>query len=484
MLTAPQYVPMQLAGPEWPAALNRRPVDRPIRKSVISQRSDPWPKRMIWSATALLAVAFPMWWVLVGYFRQAPTENLSFLSADGWCSPNSEGIGQHCFGDFQLPRLLLDAPSVWDDPGGKIAVGYTPTGLIPHVAAKGLEVAGLGIRGSLIAFLVAMGVAMLLPAVLTALKGSPGTRGPLPLLLFFAAAMPVLIAFDRGNSAGFAIPFLTLFAIFAGRDPSWVAPASVMAAAAVRPQFVLLAIGLLALRRVKAALAAVAGTIAILVAGFLAWPGSTSANLHAWWADITAYGGTVGPERQVTNLSASRAVYLTGDALTTIPGPLRSIGGALMDFAQANAGLIGPALAAACAVAFFLRRGSIPRSIAVVTALALPALVPGLSFSYYLGFAVAVAVAICGPADPMDLRRRNRAQSGLLCDLTNSRVAHRLWGWLVIATCSLSLAPLVFRSAQVGYTPTQAWLAPLWLAVCVAPLAWGATLWIVRQSRQ
>jgi hypothetical protein len=439
---------------------------------------------MIWSATALLAVAFPMWWVLVSYFRQSPPENLSFLGADGWCSPGSEGLGQHCFGDFQLPRLLLDAPSVWDDPGSQIAVGYTPTGLIPHVAAKGLENVGLGVRGSLIAFLLAMGVAMLLPALLTALKGAPGTRGPLPLLLFFAAAMPVLIAFDRGNSAGFAIPFLALFAIFAGRTPSWVAPASVIAAAAVRPQFVLLAIGLLALRQIKAAIAAVAGAFFILAAGFLAWPGSVNANLHAWWADITAYGGTVGPEKQVTNLSASRAVYLVGDTLTAIPGPVRSIGGAMMDFAAANAGFIGPALVAACAVAFFIRRGSIPRSIAVVIALALPALVPGLSFSYYLGFAVAVGAAICGPAEPMDLRRGHRAVGGLLGDLTNHRVAHRLWGWLVIATCALSLTPLVFRSTEVGYTPTQAWLAPLWLTVCLAPLTWGAALWIVRQARQ
>ena len=258
---------------------------------------------MVWSSVALLAAAVPLWWILVGYFAQAPTENISFSRVDGWCDPGTQGIGVHCFGDFQPPRQLLDAPSVWAGDG--ISGGYTPVGLTPHVIAQGLEAAGLGVRGSLVVFLVAMALAMSLPAVFTAFRGASGTRGPLPLLLFFAAAAPALITPDRGNSAGFPIPFMLLFAIYAGRNPRWVAIASIIVAAGIRPQFVLLAVGLLAFRRTKDALLAVAGATSATAISFLLWPGDRAGNIQAWWSHITTYSESVGPNAPKTNLSAS-----------------------------------------------------------------------------------------------------------------------------------------------------------------------------------
>jgi len=434
---------------------------------------------MIWASGVLLAVSFPLWWILTGYFQQPATQNLSFTPADGWCEPATQGIGIHCFGDFQLPRILIDAPSVWADPNN-IAVGYTPAGLIPHAAAKGLENAGLGVRGSLIAFLVAMAIAMAIPALLTALRGAKSARGPLPLLFFFAAAAPVLIAFDRGNSVGFAVPFLLAFAIFAGRNPRWVAPAAIIAAAAVRPQFVLLAVALIAFKRARDAVAAAVGAALVIGLSFVAWPGDRIENIRAWWADLGAYSGSRGPDEPVINLSAARAVYVLGENLSSGPAFVGSAGRGIQEFAVQNPGLPGIGLLLACIAAFFVRRGSIPRPIPIVIGLALPALVPGLSFGYYLIFAVVVAVIICGPATPGHARQG--APVGALAALSKGRVMHGAWAWLLVITTGLSLAPLVTRSLGVSYTPVLNQAGLLWMLVCLFPLAWGAASWVIKQA--
>ena len=436
---------------------------------------------MAWLSTSLLAVAFPLWWVLVGYFRRLPTENISFLAADGWCKPATEGIGVHCFGDFQLPRILLDAPSVWDNGG--LVVAYSPTGLVPNLGAKWLEGVGLGVRGSLIVFLVALGAAMVIPALLAAIKGAPGIRGPLPLLLFFAAAAPVLIALDRGNSVGFAVPFILLFALYAGRDPRWVAPVAIVAAAAVRPQFILLAVGLLAFRRTRDALAAVGGAIALTGLSFLIWPGSPVDNVRAWWANISGYAGTTSPGRDINNASAARGVSIFGNILEKGPSFIGSVGHAIQDFTVAHPSIPGNALLIGCIVAFVLRRGSIPRPIAIIISIALQVLVPGLSFSYYLVFAVVVAVLICGPSSPADLHPGRRAAVGLLSALNGTRIVHRCWAWLLLITTALTIAPLVIGPSEVGSTPIIGSVGLMWLAVCVAPLVWGGVRWLMQVAR-
>jgi len=447
----------------------------------VSKTADPWPRRMVWTSTILLAISIPLWWVIVGYFQQAPTNSLSFSAMDGWCDPATQGVGVHCFGDFQVPRNLIETETLWTDP--VISVGYTPVGLLPNVAARGLEAAGLGLRGSLIVFLVVMCLAMAIPALLTAIKGAPGARGPLPVLLFFAAAVPVLITFDRGNTVGFALPFLLLFVIYLARDPRWVAPVAAIAATAVKPQFILIVLALVAMRRMRDAALAAVGAVALIAVSFLAWPGSPIDNIRNWWGDVTTYGRTSGPDREVTNLSAVRAVWVLGDLLDGAPAFIGSLGRGIKDFAIQHPGVPGAVLLLVCVVGFVLRRGSIPRSIAVVIALALPALVPGVSYGYYLLFAVVVAVAICGPVEPSDLARGARAAGGLFADLAPGRAVHRAWAWLVVVAAGLSIAPIIVRSPDIAYTPILGSVALLWLAACLAPFAWGAYGWLARHVR-
>ena len=436
------------------------------------QTNDPWPKRMLWVSTLLLALAVPLWWIMTGYFQRTPSQSISFNAVDGWCDhAPSQGIGVHCFGDFQLPRLLIDSPSVWNDPQ-QINVGYTPAGLTPNAAAKALEEAGLGIRGSLIAFLIAMALAMAVPAVLTALRGARVARGPLPLLLFFAAAAPVLIAFDRGNSVGFVIPFLLAFGVYLGRDPRWVAPFAVIGATAVRPQFILIAIALIAVRRTRDALAAVAGAIAFSIWAFVLWPGDRLQNIRDWWSDVTGFGSSVAPSEAVINLSAARSTFLVGDFLSGLPTFIGSLGEAIRDFALENPSMPGGLLVIACLCAFALRRGRIARPIVITVGLALPVIGPGVSFGYYLVFAVVLAALVCGPADPVGLRSRD--DRGILADLTRRRGIHQAWAWTLVAAIGFSLAPLAFNTPATAYTTSLGWVGVVWLAVIVLPLAWGA----------
>ena len=50
---------------------------------------------------------------LPDYLNYKRIEALSFMIRDGWCSPSTEGIGDHCFGDYYYPFTFLNTVNPW-----------------------------------------------------------------------------------------------------------------------------------------------------------------------------------------------------------------------------------------------------------------------------------------------------------------------------------------------------------------------------------
>ena len=63
---------------------------------------------------ALLLFAPFAWWVGDSYFSVNSETTISFLDDDGWCNSETEGVGVHCFGDYQYPKMLADKLSPWE----------------------------------------------------------------------------------------------------------------------------------------------------------------------------------------------------------------------------------------------------------------------------------------------------------------------------------------------------------------------------------
>ena len=89
-----------------------------------------WGDRLLTILTILVGISFLAILVLGSYFDQPITQALSYEVDDLNCDTAVQGIGRHCFSDYQLPNIYLDEPNLWEE------MQYSPTALIPHILAN------------------------------------------------------------------------------------------------------------------------------------------------------------------------------------------------------------------------------------------------------------------------------------------------------------------------------------------------------------
>jgi hypothetical protein len=426
---------------------------------------DPWGDRLVGLLILGLVLAVPLMWVSA-YFGVRPDESLSFFANDGWCDVVTQGVGVHCFGDYRVPvaAALSDAP--WS--GADAPIPYPAIGMVPYAIAGLLQKTSLGSDGALAMYLIAMCLMMITPAVYVARRFRSWSGRTVTILVLGAAATPLLIIFDRGGDVGFVVPFLLAFALFLDRSPRWVAPTAVIVAAAIRPQYVLLAIAFIAVRRWWSLLASAGGAVAVTLLGFLLWPGSRLANLRQWIEAVVQphpeIGDPVGgpgppPASSGPNLSLTRVVARVSGWL----GGGEDALGWLRDHS-----LLPGLLLTILVVAVFLWRGrSVPRAAVVVTVMALPALVPALSFAYYLAFVPPLAaVIIAQPAVPW-LGRPEPEGRGLFANAFGTRMRWQIWAGFVLVAIVASMAPLALPVGDGGFAVVLSYTGMLWSIVVI-----------------
>jgi hypothetical protein len=203
---------------------------------------------------------------------------------------------------------------------------------------------------------------------------------------------------DRGNSVGFAVPPLLLFVSHIRRSPAWVAPVAVVLASAVRPQFALIAVALIAMRRYRAFLAAAAGVMLSTALGFALWPGSSSQHAASWLQNAFSYQGYIDLQNgQIANLSFAHSVVRIASQVSESPAGLSSGAESLITFVARNPSIPGLILVTLSVGVFALCGPRTDPAIVVTISLALPALVPSVSFGYYAVFVLVLAALALAP---------------------------------------------------------------------------------------
>jgi len=378
-----------------------------------------WNRRLGSILAVLLGISFISILAVGSYYDQPITQILSFNVYDEHCQLEIQGIGQHCFGDFVLPMNFINEPNLWSNY-------YSPTGFIPHFISNELKNL-IGHRPTLLIYLTLLLFSLLTPAIYVYRRSESNGQ----------SLLPFLFTLDRGNSVGFVVPWLLIFATRLRKNPDWVVTASIIASAAIRPQFAFLAIGLIAFGQIKQVVYSVLGSIAINLLPFFIITSNPVSNIKMWLNGLTGYatdsrnGSDIPGDQYPVVLSFGKAVfnflniikfYSTAEKMLSNTSILSFI-----------------CLTLSCVVVFICRKQMTPM-IAVVISLILPTIIPTMTFGYYSVFVLVIAARI------MTL---NGVKSQAHQFETSTTKSHTSWLWLLTLATAFSLAPLPFAE-EVG----------------------------------
>ena len=214
-----------------------------------------------------LAASIISAWVTTSYFGIDVVGSLVWPGADGYCDPVTQGAGVHCFSDVAL-HLSVGSTMVPQDPGlVQYVSNLPPGGRTIFWFFQGLA-EFIGWRFALIGYILISAACLLVPA-LWAVRGRSWSHAAPIVLLIGVATLPFLATLDRGNNIAFTVPLLLLFVLGLQRDRAGWAIAALVLLVQVKPQFIVLAFGLLIVRRYRVAVIAVVLSGLTFLASFL-----------------------------------------------------------------------------------------------------------------------------------------------------------------------------------------------------------------------
>ena len=386
--------------------------------------SNIWGDRLFTILTILVGISFMAILVLGSYYDQPITQALSFDIQDGQCDPETQGVGLHCFGDFHDIRKQLELPIIWDGTLNP----YPPTGLLPSLLVKPIE-SLFGVRVSLFFFIALLFFAVATPAMYIVTTSTRTRRLYIRFACFVLFSQPVFFPLDRGNGSGFIVPLMMLYAVKLNRKPNWYATLAIAGAAAIRPQFALLAVGLLAFGQIKHFLASIFATLSMIFIPFIFWPGNHRTNLAMWFHNITSYSSGAKTDvagKYPVNLSM-RSVADHLDAFLK-----NSISSGFQNYYV----LISLIVLAAITCALFACRKTNAKSLVLIVSLSLPCLMPETSFGYYSMFTLVLASLIFSDASFFSSTANRNA-----IRISEPNAIHQ---WFIISAVAIAVAPIPF----------------------------------------
>ena len=439
-----------------------------------------------------LAIALPVAFVSSQYLGNDVDAVLSYSSQDVGCSIGAyPGLGHHCFGDYSQSLVAaqhdfaLTPTNPWPAARAYVSI-YPPISQFPHVLSALAQETPLGTTGTFYAYEGLLLLAVLAPALWLVWAWRSSPLALVPLLLIGLATVPAIAAMDRSNSAAFVVPFLLGFALLLRRGPPWAAATMAVGAALVRPQFILIALALVAIGRVRAALGALATFLLVTLASFLLVPTGVIGSFREWIHNIASFrsGSVTLTDPTPANISIARSATSLGGWFADRPGPVGAFGRWVVAITVAHPILPGVVLLCLTAAIFFLGRTRIPQSVAVAVAFAVAATFSTMSPIYYLAFTLVLAAVTIWPAI-----------GGVRTDaLTAAREACPAppgwWRWALAVAVGLSLTPLALARAVTPRNPVfrnavvLEQIGKVWLVVILATLLWILVRDVRRRRRR
>lgn len=376
-----------------------------------------------------------LWWAAGSYLGADVFASVSFFGNDGWCDPQSQGLGVHCWGDYYYPIHLLGKDNPFDNSQPN---PYPAASLGVFVIFDALgEVLGGG-RAGLILYLISMAVAIA-GGVWVGTKGQELNHRIVLTSCLTWLAPPALIAMDRGNSAGFLVAGLVWFFAALNSNKKVQQISAIVLLSIVKPHFAILAVVYAVRGHVITATQAlvVSGLVHILAFALLR-PQGFPLNLLQWVEGVAGYQGyaTVavpwGP-----NLSFAQSFYAVVFGLEQLGFPISNGSLSSIELFQ---GAIGPSVLAFVIIGLYFSRSVVTANQSAAILMAAITFGSATTFAYYALIVVPIL---------LDLEARKNMVAGFNETFVRNITTHKKIDLLIWTASILSLVQLPFFGFQI-----------------------------------
>lgn len=393
------------------------------------------------------------------YYNFDAISSLGYVSNDGWCDTKITGIGAHCFGDYSLlPHFIVE-----ENPWNLNLFGpwnYPAASMLPAYLFFGVGVFFKSQFVGLVSYLVAMAIAISIPGI-WAVRNVKATLAVPVAAVFGCFSVPAIMALDRGNSVGFAVPFFLWFLVSLGRDKYWQASASILILTIIKPQFALLVLVFLYYRKFKEFFASVFGIICVSIAAFAIWPRDFPGTIVQAFQNTIAYTtGVSMTSVWPSNSSLTKGIYWLEHIARTFLG--KDVNNS---WSNTHQGLAAGLVAVCLLLLVFVVRKNIGIVGAAIVMIVIASLITPISWSYYLIFAIPVSAVII--RDP----RRVDIQTGMFQGIFDrpgagrlAKIAQLFIVFALALTLTRLLFPVIIPNTGANVVFTTAEIVPsVWL---------------------
>lgn len=244
----------------------------------------------------LVTFCFALVWntaqfILLGRYRGLDIGSFLLVGVpDGWCDTSiGEGFGEHCFGDYSSLATVVLEPNPWLTYP---LTNYPAGALLPILVLAKLDEALGIINFGLVAFLFISLASICSPAIWLT-KGKPATQ-KIVALTITAMSTPLIFTLDRGNSIALVVPLILWFLVALRNNDNKHLVLSVIFLTLAKPQFIILLILFLALKKFKYFAWSSIGIVLSQICSFMFWPSSFPQNFILAISSVTNYGNVWG----------------------------------------------------------------------------------------------------------------------------------------------------------------------------------------------
>jgi len=334
--------------------------------------------------------------ILIHYFSVDAITSLLYVGVEQ-CPPGAGTVGFHCFGDYNLGSVL-SLPNPWDYVTQAGPWNYPAASMAPSKIFLWLGNAIGHPKVSTMLYILLMVIGLTVPAIWAARGQKPWVRIAVWSMFGFLS-IPALMAIDRGNIVGFAVPFMFLAMISIARDKPLAAAIGIALASCAKPQFGL-AILIFAFLGRWLWLVVCAGIAAIVhLLPFLLWPQAFPGSILQAFSGMFSFGTYSTLESTIpVSVSFTNGAYLLEEWF------IRPFRGSAPSWVEGHQGLVAAVIVLALLAVLFIARHALPPALTTGLIFLISALAVPTSFTYYFIAALPLAGIVLrnpsGPATP------------------------------------------------------------------------------------